>query len=58
MRLDVPRKGQSRGERWKELRRRLDRRRHARTMRTRFRRDPTAYLAELEDKACQSILPT
>jgi hypothetical protein len=37
-------------ERWKALRQRLDRRRHARTLRTRFRRDPDAYLAELEEK--------
>jgi hypothetical protein len=43
-------------ERWKELRQRLDRRRYARTLRTRFRRDPAAYLAELEEKACQLIL--
>jgi hypothetical protein len=42
---------------WKELRQRLDRRRQARTLRTRFRRDPAAYLAELENKACQLILP-
>jgi hypothetical protein len=44
-------------ERWKELRQRLDRRRQARTQRTRFRRDPAAYLAELEEKARQLILP-
>jgi hypothetical protein len=44
-------------ERWKELRQRLDLRRHARTMRSRFRRDPTAYLAELEETARQLILP-
>src|SRR5215210_9169218 len=43
--------------RWKELRQRLDQRRYARTLRTRFRRDPAAYLAELEEKACQLILP-
>jgi hypothetical protein len=42
---------------WTELRRRLDRRRHARTLRTRFRRDPDAYLAALEQRACQPILP-
>ena len=43
---------------WTELRRRLDRRRHARTLRTRFRRDPDAYLTALEQQACQPILPT
>jgi hypothetical protein len=42
---------------WTALRRRLDRRRHARTLRTRFRRDPDAYLAALEQRACQPILP-
>jgi hypothetical protein len=43
--------------RWADLRRRLAPRRQARTLRTRFRRDPKAYLAELEQKACQSALP-
>jgi hypothetical protein len=42
---------------WTELRRRLDRRRHARTLRTRFRRDPDAYLAALEQRTCQPTLP-
>jgi hypothetical protein len=42
---------------WMELRRRLDQRRHARTMRTRFRRNPDAYLAALEQQARQLILP-
>ena len=45
-------------KRWKDLRQRLDRRRQARTQRTRFRRDPAAYLAELEEKARQLTLPT
>lgn len=45
-------------ERWKRLRQRLDQRRQTRTLRTRFRRNPDAYLAELEEKACQLILPT
>ena len=45
-------------DRWRDLRGRLDRRRHARTLRTRFRRDPAAYLAALERKACQPALPT
>ncbi len=41
---------------WTELRRRLDQRRHARTLRTRFRRDPDAYLTTLEQQACQLTL--
>ena len=44
-------------EQWKDLRQRLDRRRQARTLRTRFRRDPAAYLAKLEEKARQLTLP-
>ena len=44
-------------ERWRDLRGRLEPRRQARTLRTRFRRDPEAYLAELEQKACQPALP-
>jgi hypothetical protein len=46
----------SRG-RWRELRQRLEQRRQARTLRTRFRRNPGAYLATLEQQACQSALP-
>jgi hypothetical protein len=42
---------------WKDLRQRLDRRRQARTLRSRFRRDPAAYLAALEEKARQLSLP-
>jgi hypothetical protein len=45
-------------EQWNALRQRLDHRRQARTLRTRFRRNPDAYLAELEQKACQLTLPT
>ena len=45
-------------DRWRGLRGRLGQRRHARTLRTRFRRDPGAYLAALEQQACQSALPT
>ena len=45
-------------EQWKDLRQRLDRRRQARTLRTRFRRNPDAYPAELEQKASQLTLPT
>jgi hypothetical protein len=44
-------------DRWRELRRRLDQRRQARTLRSRFRRDPSAYLTALERQACQSALP-
>ena len=44
-------------ERWTEIRQRLDHRQHARTLRTRFRRNPDAYLAALEQQACQSALP-
>jgi len=42
---------------WTDLRRRLDRRRHARTLRTRFRRNPDVYLDALEQQARQLILP-
>lgn len=45
-------------EQWNEFRQRLDRRRQARILRTRFRRNPDAYLAELEQKACQLTLPS
>jgi len=44
-------------EQWSNLRQRLDQRRHARTLRARFRRDPDAYLTKLEQKACQPTLP-
>ena len=44
-------------ERWRDLRERLDQRRRARTLRTRFRRNPAAYLAALEQQACQPALP-
>ena len=44
-------------QRWRDLRRRLQPRRLARTLRTRFRRNPEAYLAERERKACQRPLP-
>jgi hypothetical protein len=49
--------GRASQDRWRDLRERLDRRRHARTLRTRFRRDPDAYLAALEQQACQPTLP-
>ena len=44
-------------ERWRDLRQRLEPRRLARTLRTRFRRDPAGYLAALEHRACQQALP-
>ncbi len=43
---------------WQDLRRQLERRRQARTARTRFRRDPDAYLAALERQAGQPTLPS
>jgi hypothetical protein len=45
-------------EAWAALRRRLDQRRYARTLRARFRRNPDAYLAALEQQACQPALPS
>jgi len=45
-------------EQWRKPRRRLDHRRHARTLRTQFCRNPNTYLAELEEKVRQSTLPT
>ena len=45
-------------DRWRDLRQRLEQRRQARTLRTRFRRDPGAYLAALEQRACQPALPS
>jgi hypothetical protein len=45
-------------KRWRELRQRSDQRRRARTLRTRFRRHPEAYLAALEQQACQPALPS
>ena len=42
---------------WQQLRHRLDQRRQTRTLRPRFRRNPDAYLAELEEMACQQALP-
>ena len=43
---------------WAELRRRLDDRRRGRTLRSRFRRDPAAYLADLEQQLSQLTLPS
>jgi len=43
---------------WQQLRHRLNQRRQTRTLHTRFRRNPDAYLAELEEIAHQQTLPT
>lgn len=43
--------------RWTALRRSLDDRRHLRILRTRFRRHPEAYLAQLECRCLQPALP-
>jgi len=50
--------GTANREHWRSLRQRLERGRRARTLRTRFRHDPTAYLAALEQQACQLTLPS
>ena len=39
---------------WRQTRERLKRRHHARVMRARFRRNPAAYLADLEQRAFRS----
>jgi hypothetical protein len=49
--------GQVSQKQWRDLRHRLEPRRQARTLRTRFRRNPDAYLAALEQQACQPSLP-
>jgi hypothetical protein len=49
--------GAANREHWRRLRHRLETGRQARTLRTRFRHDPVAYLAALEHQACQSALP-
>jgi hypothetical protein len=43
---------------WQELRRNLERRRRTRAQGRRFRRNPSAYLRELEEKIPQSRLPS
>jgi len=43
--------------RWQGIRKSLDRRRHIRTLQSRFRRNPDAYLADLESQARQLTLP-
>src|SRR5207245_9220005 len=42
---------------WQELRHNLETRRHQRTQRRRFRRDPASYLANLEADLLQLSLP-
>jgi hypothetical protein len=44
-------------EAWYRLRQMLERRHHGRILRTRFRRDPQAYLRELENQLRQLTLP-
>jgi hypothetical protein len=50
--------GAANRDHWRSLRQRLERGRRARTLRTRFRHDPAAYLAALELQACQLALPS
>ena len=50
--------GAANREHWRSLRQRLERGRRARTLRTRFRHDPGAYLAALEQQACPLTLPS
>jgi hypothetical protein len=45
-------------QRWMELRAGLERRRRARVMRHRFRQDPDAFLARLEQRLLQPTLPS
>jgi hypothetical protein len=45
-------------DRWGQLRRQLEARRQRRVQRHRFRRDPEAYLQQLEAQLLQSTLPT
>jgi hypothetical protein len=42
---------------WRALRAGLEQRRSARSLRYRFRRDPTAYLAQLESRLLKRTLP-
>ena len=44
-------------DQWRRLRRDLDYRHEARRAQLRFRRDPTAYLAALEDRLLKPSLP-
>jgi hypothetical protein len=44
--------------RWRTLRAQLDERRQARVLRSRFRRDPAAYLGQLEKQLLKPTLPS
>ena len=44
--------------RWRALRSQLDERRQARVLRSRFRRDPEAYLRQLEEQLLKPTLPS
>ena len=50
--------GRANRQAWSELPQRLDQRRHARTLRTRFRRNPDAYLAERDRAAAYGSTTT
>jgi len=43
---------------WRDLRKSLERRQATRTLGRRFRRDPQAYLASLEESLINQILPS
>lgn len=45
-------------EAWRRVRRELEARRQTRVQRCRFRRDPAAYLAQLEEAMLKASLPT
>jgi hypothetical protein len=45
-------------EAWRDVRAGLEQRRQSRTLRRRFRRDPTAYLHQLEERLLKPTLPT
>jgi hypothetical protein len=45
-------------ETWREVRAGLEQRRQSRPLRRRFRRDPTAYLRQLEKRLLKPTLPT
>jgi hypothetical protein len=44
--------------RWRTLRAQLEQRRHARAMRSRFRRNPADYLRQLEAQLLKPTLPS
>lgn len=55
--LDLQLRGAAHVTRWRQLRGELEHRRDARRAQLRFRRQPAAYLAALEDRLLQSGLP-